>query len=275
MRVPVVEQQNWQLLRVAAEHRAFAARAADVARSLAFSAYDQVGAIRSVLAPRVCPKPSYRFCSQLVAEAYEKVGLPLFKNRTPGQVFPNTLPSSPYLHTIPLPLVQTQRLWNKPYPPELLDRSRAFRGSVMAEEGDIARAIFDDIAPLLKNARLPIPYTEMQFGVLNDVLSLLPLLHPDVGNPIADRLLEKMNSLKYFDLMVPLLNCFWFDVEPSPWWRAHAKLWREARDRHRLNAKRCSEANQKMSHALWMKLVAMYTRNAMAFESLIDKAGEK
>jgi hypothetical protein len=271
VRVPVVQRRNWRLLRVAAEHQALAASAANVARNLAFSAYDKVGAIRSVMAPRAYPKPSYRFCSQLVAEAYEAVGLPLFSVRAPGEVYPNILLESSHLHVISLPLVPAHVLFNEPYPPEMLDRSRAFRGSAMAEEGDIAREIFDAIAPLLKNALVPPPFTEMQFEVLNDVLSLLPLLPPPDGGPIADRLLEEMNTRKYFDLLVPLLARFWFDVKPSPWWKAHEDLWRETRDRHRLNAQCCLEASQRMPHPLWTKLQMMYTLHAAAFDGLLEK----
>lgn len=273
-RVPVVQPQNWRLLRVAPEHQVFATKAAEAARALAFNAYDKAGAIRSVMAPRFGPKPSYRFCSQLVAEAYEAAGLPLFEARAPGAVYPNILLESPRLLDTRLPLSAAQALWDAPYPPEMLDRSRAFRGSAMAEEGDIARAIFDAVVPLLQTARLPPPFTELQIGVLNDVISILPLLPPEEGRPIADRLLAEMTDRNYFGLLAPLLVQFWGDVEPSPWWRAHAALWREARDRHRLNAERCHEASRQMPHPLWMKLRAMYALNAMAFDGLLEKSGE-
>lgn len=275
VRVPVVTRQDWRLLRVAPESQTAATKAAEVARTLAFNSYDKDGAIRSVIAPRSQPKTSHRFCSQLVAEAYEAANLPLFENGAPGSVYPNLLLQSARLNETPLPLIPANSITGSPYPPDMLDRSGAFRGTPMDEEGDIARAIFAEVSPLIDGESLPPPLNGLPIGVLNDVLSVLPYLPPETAQKIADRLLQEMDTLGYFHLLVPQIAKIWFSLEPSPWWKYRSAIWREASVRHRINSDRCLEAGKLMPHSMWLKLRAMYTMNAMAFDALLEKVGEE
>lgn len=272
-RVPVVQPKRWALLRVAPENTGHAARAAVEARNLAFNTYDAWGAVLTTMKPRRAAKVSSRFCSQLVAEAYMNVGLPLFSDRRPPAVTPNMLHRSPRLLPVDMPLVPASVFSAAPYPAEFLDRNAAFRRSPMAVEGALARSLFATVREDVRRFVLP-KARPTPPGNLNDLLSLLPLINPLHAAPVADRLLAEMILSDYFHLLTADLAALLQRAEPTGEWPQQAAAWRTSRDRHRLNAQAYLGHQRLMPHLLWQRLHAMHTDYDQAFEALIIKVGE-
>lgn len=270
-RVPVVVPANWALLRAKPEHRSVSATAATEARSMVFENYDSAGAVMTQIGGRQGARPGARFCSQLIAEAYHRVGLDLVPGKRPEQVTPNMLLHVTTHDRIPLPLVDAaEKNGGRPYPDELLDRSVAFQKAPMHREGEINRELFESVKDLVRVAPLPSGWTRSRPGSFSEVLDLLPLLPAEHGNPMADRLLEVAERTGYFHLLVPALAELWPRVGAGH--RDHIEGWIETRNRYMQNYRALDERDRMMPHQLWVQLRTMFLVNANAFDGLIEKA---
>lgn len=270
-RVPVTVPANWALLRAKPEHQSISAAAANAARGMVFESYDSAGAVMTQIGGRQGARPGTRFCSQLIAEAYRRAGMDLVPGRRPEQITPNMLLRATTHSRVPLKLIDAaEKNGGKPYPEYFLDRSVAFQKAPMQREGEINRELFKSVEDLVRIAPLPIGWRAARPGSFGEVLDLLPLLPPEHGIPIADRLLEVMERTGYFHLLVPALADLWPRVGASH--RDHIPGWTETRERYLQNYGACSERFQVMPHRIWDQLRTMYWVNANAFDGLIEKA---
>ncbi len=274
-RVPVIQPKNWLLLRAKPIHSAAASAAAIEARSAAFKHYDTEGAFRTVVGPRRQAAPGARFCSQLIAEVYERCGLSLLPGTAPEAIHPNMLRKIGSHVRTPLPLIPSENVQPGSYPPEFLDRSSAFRSSGMRREVEIAQTIFSAVEGRLRLVSIPASYDRPPPGNLHEALDLLPHLTPSEAAPIADGIVAAMEAEGYFTLLVAPIADMLPRVTQAARWTAQVETWEHSRQRHLTNAAGCAERYAAMPHPLWTRLQAMYAKNAIAFAALIDKASGK
>ena len=274
-RVPVIERDNWSILRPRNEFARLATAAVVEARNMAFKDYDTEGALRTVIGGRNRATPSKRFCSQLIVEASLRAGVDLLPGKRPEQVTPNMLLRSPCLEKIELPLRRPEELELGPYPEKFLDRSTAYLDSSMRQQLNIDQAITKAVATRIRSLAIPRTFQGSRPGNLNELLAYIPHLPPGTGRSFATEVLELMEGYGYFDLLRPQLSSIMARVNGDARWELQVPGWVMSRDRHSGNASALVSYLMQMPHPLWSRLRSMHLEYAHGFQLLIDRAEGK
>lgn len=270
IRVPVIDPDNWLLLRLEDGREPEAKAAALHARNHCFKMYDLEAALRSPLMPRKSMSASAVFCSQLIADAYLSVGIELLPGRLPSSITPNDLSRSTALKQADTPLIPA------PYPALRffeeygLDRSSLYESAPMAAERDIAMRLYQRVKPEFEGIKWPGDETP---GGLGDLQNILSFVDRSKADRIADILLNDMQEMGYFMLLIPHLN----DLISSRTVAGRKELipsYQHSYQRHIDNAKVCEAAFRRHPHQLWRELSNMYSINAVGFQALIEIASE-
>jgi hypothetical protein len=270
IRVPIINRNNWMLLRLKAGWEAQGKAAADYARNHSFKKYDLKGALRSPLMPRKSMSANAVFCSQLIADAFAGVGVELVPGRSASSVTPNDLWRSPVLEKLQPPFVPAPDFALRYFEEHGLDRSSLYELALMAKERDLMMLLFKLVESEFDGIEWPLSNAPGSLGELQDVLSF-------VGGPKADRiadiLLEGMEENGYFRLLEPSLN----DAISNRLVAGQTELipgYRNSVQRHWNNSRACKAAHHRHPHRLWQELHEMYVRNAIGFQALIEIASE-
>jgi hypothetical protein len=195
-RVPIEDQSTWVVLRHLDEE--IAKRAAKEARNLAHKEYGLAAAWRSQLPFRVKDDPTRIFCSQLVAEAYQRAGAALVQGKEPWQITPGLLHKCSVLKQVqPLPI-------HKPparYVPAR-DRDAAYIDSLNAEELNVFQNVFNAIQPEL-TCLIDAHGVRPKPGALGDIFPLLVAAEAQRA-PEVSRLMQAFEQVlereRFFDL---------------------------------------------------------------------------
>jgi hypothetical protein len=201
VRIPIADPSAWVVLRHPDAQTA--RRAANKARNLAHKGYGAAAALRSILTFRFNDDPSRLFCSQLVAEAYERVGATLVKGKVSRQITPKLLHESSILK--PLQQIPIRKLIGRNISP--LDRDAEYAGSAPAQEMPASQNAFKAVHPEL-NHLIRILQVTPRPGSLIELLQLLFQAeargaHREVA-PVMKALERALEHERYFDLFPPL-----------------------------------------------------------------------
>jgi len=167
--------------------------------------------------------------------------------------------------------MSSEEVQRGPYPPDFLDRSKAYLASGMHREAEINRALFRVAEAKLKGCT-PSKGVLNSPGNLGEVLDYIMYLDRADSFPVADALLSEMDKLGYFSLLVPQMAELSQRVTNTPRWKEQIPGWEQSRQRHAENQSQCLSRFTSMPHPIWTSLTAMYALNARAFEVLIAKA---
>jgi Permuted papain-like amidase enzyme, YaeF/YiiX, C92 family len=289
VRVPIVEPSDWVVLR---HPDAETARlAASKARNLAHKEYGTAAALQSILPFRFKDDPSRLFCSQLVAEAYQRAGATLVKGKETRQVTPKLLDKSSTLKRLQkIPLLKPI---NRNIPP--LNRDAGYANSATAQDMQAAQNAFKSVQPELKRLIRAFKVSPTP-GSLIDVFAFLKQAetrgaHQEVA-PLMKALEQALEHEDYFELYPPLAieaeAAFSRDLEHAKSQNATAlerddiarqsaqlaRTYGETLSRHEANAQWFQNAFDNSRAPLWSRLAQMSREAAKATQKLIGIAQE-
>lgn len=230
--------------------------AAMAARSFAFKTYDLDGAIATKLPGTRQPNPTAMFCSQVVAAAYAKAGVPL-NDAVPHKVTPNSLVRETVLAVVdPIPLVQ--RDLTEPEAEQIAqyrDRDKAYADTKMYRELIASQEVLAIVRDLFPVIDIPPRFNlTSPPGSLGDALNILQFLDQPTAARISSAMLLELEARDYFtfadrdlasitDRLKQQLAHFSLgaaDAEDMMDWKAHYSQVRpshlEAAQRHQSNA---------------------------------------
>lgn len=286
MRFPIGDPANWAVLRH--PEGATAQRAAHEARALAHRD-NGATAFRSIMPFRFADDPCRVFCSQLVAQAYERVGAPLVTERTPVQITPRLLHKKSSLN--PLEHVPVRPLAARNIPS--LDRDADYTRAGLAQETRASQAAFRAVRPELDalNGQLGAGPKPASLVELLQALGLAEARgrHEAVA-PVMTTLHRALEHERYFDLYPSLARAaeatlqgdlaFASAHDATPAERAFlarhsaelAAAYGETASRLEANAAWFQTVSKNSRAALWLRLAHMSNETAQATRSLIRVA---
>jgi hypothetical protein len=261
-RVVIEEPSRWRLLRYvgAGKHsRIVAEHAAIEARGLTFRRYNLKGALASITPVRV-KAPAALFCSELVAEAFQRAQAPGFEGDT-SQVTPASLErSKAFISIEPLPLIAAP--FDLP-----ADRSTAYAGTRMDRENQICQAAYAAVAtdlPALEPSRGPVRWPP---GDVHEVINLMAVCDPVLGRPIADKVHAIFAAGGYYNLLDPVKAEVLSHAPTAN--RQVVQGWRHSFERAAQNAETSAAYAAQRPWPLWKALADLHARNAKFFATLV------
>lgn len=260
-RVLVTDPEHLLLLRH--PDPAVARVAADEARNLAFKGY----AFGKALATKLPVKPSSPtslFCSQLIAEAYARAGSDLVTGKLPAKVKPRDLVDNSILQSLGTPALLEVKL--EPGERPLLNRDKAYKGSLPARELRITKDAFAAVEPMTR-ALIPRP------GNLAETLNILAGRSSE-HKALADAVLNELEQRGYFSLLDDLIPKIASGAPITATPHVVAS-WRQSALRHRREWQTHQKLAARDPHALWRRLAQLYLRNQLLFAALAERAEEE
>lgn len=288
MRVIIENPEQWLLLRFADSQASM--RASVEARNIAHKGYDLKGALNTKLGLRLKPDPAKLFCSQLVAEAYQRAGVALVTGIAADMVTPAMLQQQSVLAPMAAPLreIPAEHLAEAE---AFLDRDEAYESSPMWKEMIAAREAVEAVKDMVGKLKIPdLPNVRSPPGNLHELLAVLQVTAGPEADALAEALRQELKGRGYFKLFVesflPLRMKVEADVDryragvmPCDE-RAAFVEWRriadfeDTRDRYRQNATVCRNVYSVSKQRLWLNLASMYFINADGLDLIIEMAAE-
>ncbi|UAL10213.1 hypothetical protein [Caulobacter segnis] len=264
-RVVIKDPSRWRLLRYVGARkysRLVANQAALEARGLTFRGYNLKGALASITPVRI-KDPSALFCSELVAEAFQRAQAPGFEGDT-SKVTPASLEKSKAFVSIePLPLI--------PAPFDLpADRSAAYAPTGMNRENQICQAAYAAVAAdlaVLEPSRGPVRWPP---GDIHEVINLMAFCDPALGRPVADKIHAIFEASGYYHLLDPV-KAEVLSHAPTASLQV-VQGWRNSFGRAAQNAETSAGYAAQRPWPLWQALAALHTRNATFFATLVARS---
>lgn len=187
-RVIVEDRADWAVLRLA-DDGVVGQTAAKEARNLAHLRYDLRGALGTKIGFLRREDRTRLFCSQLVAQAYQKAGFALVDGQQPNAITPKMLHTSSKLAVI-TPDFEELGAYDVP----ATDRDDAYAGSLAYVDLLISQEAVAAASKYLPNG-LTAP------GNLVQLYEHLGALNPDLCSAISDALIDVFNRTGYFQLL--------------------------------------------------------------------------
>jgi Permuted papain-like amidase enzyme, YaeF/YiiX, C92 family len=285
LRVVITDPSAWVVLRHPDAQTA--ERAAHKARNLAHKKYGKIAAIRSILPFRFKDDPSCLFCSQLVAEAYQRAGVILVRGKVPRQITPRLLHDASALK--PLQQIPIRKQLSRNVAP--LDRDAGYANSVTAEEMRASQNAFDAVQPELDRLSRTLEVSPIP-GSLTELFQFLMQAEAEGKDvaPVVEQLERALEHEEYFDLSsrsARQAEAVWrLKLEFARSEQASAldrsDLAREAAElvgsyrslllRVQGNAQRYQNAFEKSRSRLWSRLAQMSGETAQSAHNLLNIA---
>lgn len=197
VRVAIVNPSSWVVLRH--PDAQVEQRAANKARQLAHKAYGRAAAVRSILPYLFEDDPCHIFCSQLVAEAYERAGAKLVTGMEARRVTPRLLHEHSTLR--PLSRLPIRKPIARNVPP--LDRDARYAETVSAQEMRALQNAFT-AAQLELNHLISALEVSPRPGNWSELFSLIMQAEAAGGHrqvaPLMRTLEQSLEQERYFDL---------------------------------------------------------------------------
>ncbi len=268
-RIVVSDPNRWMLLRYVGAgelSEEVSLAAAREARGLSFVPYSYKGAIASIT-PAAKPRITELFCSQLVAEAYRRVGHEAVPGQLPHKVTPKSLETSPAFVEITMPLIEVSA---DAVPPDY-DRGVEYASSAMYREQQTAQRVMRELAPIFSRL-LPLPDgLHWPIGSWPDLEMALAY-----GNPSGARgLAAKVHAIFEEDGYYTLLTEEAWDKELVRAMNADEsgiQGWQASLDRSRQNASVISQIAKGRPWPLWQALAHMHTIHEIKFDMILNTA---
>jgi hypothetical protein len=287
VRVPISDPLDWIVLRHPDPQ--IAQHAADKARNLAHKEYGTAAALRSKTPFPLRGDPTSIFCSQLVAEAFERAGETLVKGKHPSQVTPKLLHENSTLK--PLQAIPVRELIDRNIP--ALDRDVEYVDSAPAQELNASQSAFKAVESELGNLMRLLEVTPRP-GSLIELFDFLMQAEAKGAQrevtPVMQSLERALDDQSYFDLFFPLARdaeaALWRDQEFAVSEQAGslerkylarqsnelAVAYGKTLSRFETNAQRFQEAFEKSGAPLWSRLAQMNREIAQETRRLIEIA---
>jgi hypothetical protein len=288
MRVIVEDPDQWLLLRLADDTAA--ARASIEARNIAHKGYNLKGALNTQLGLRLKPDPAKLFCSQLVAEAYQRAGVMLLNGVAADMVTPALLQQKSILTAMAVPLTEIPAE-HMAEAATFLDRDKAYESSPMWKEMTAASEAVEAVKDRVSKLKVPdIPGIRFPPGNLHELLAVLQVVTGPEADTLAEALRQELTRRRYFELFVESILPLRMKVETDVGqyragtmsveerkafveWRRIASF-EDTRDRYRQNATVCREVYSRAKQRLWLDFASMYFTNADGLDMIVGLAAE-
>lgn len=194
-RVGIIDPGRWSVLRFVGagnDSDSIAADAAMHARNLAHMPYNLSGALRSVT-PAARQQATKLFCSELVAEAYQRAGASVSDGVAPERTTPRVIEQSAKFRKVePLPVQPGVT------PPG--DRGDAYQATKMQRENQVVQAVYATLMAEHGTALTAQPGAG-PIRNLYDILMLLAMGDFILMLPIADRAHELLSNAGYYGFL--------------------------------------------------------------------------